>query len=97
MRDHGTPERSKTPAAPRSDRTVLAATAAMVLAVACCAGGPAFVAVLGGVALGTVAGWAAGVVPCLAGAGALVFVHAGDATARRPQPRSRRRDELAPL
>lgn len=74
MRGHWTPEHSKTPAAPRSDRTVFAASAAMVLAIACCAGGPAVVAVLGGVALGTVAGWAAGMAAFVAGAGVLVFV-----------------------
>ncbi len=74
MRDHGTLQRSEGPATERNDRTVVAAVAAMVLAVVCCAGGPALLAVLGSFALGTVAGWAAGAAAFLAGVGALVFV-----------------------
>lgn len=47
------------------DRAGVAAIAVTVLAVVCCAAGPAIVAVFASVALGAVVGWAAGAVAIL--------------------------------
>ena len=56
------------------DRAGIAAIAVALLAVVCCAAGPAIVAVLAGVALGAVVGWAAGAVAVLAVAVGVVVV-----------------------
>lgn len=49
------------------DRAGIAAIAVTVLAVVCCAAGPAILAVFGGAALGAVVGWAVGAVAMLVG------------------------------
>lgn len=58
----------------RMDRTGLAALGVAVLAVACCAAAPALLAVVGGVALGSVLGWTVGAVALGPVVAALVVV-----------------------
>lgn len=65
------------------DRTGVAAIAVTLLAIVCCAAGPAILAVFGSLALGAVIGWAAG-------AAALMVAVAAFVAARR-----RRRDRSA--
>lgn len=54
------PDTGRRPPRAGRDRTGIAAIAVTLLAIVCCAGGPAILAVFGSVALGAVVGWAAG-------------------------------------
>lgn len=56
------------------DRAGIAAIAVALLAVVCCAAGPAILAAFASVALGAVVGWAAGAVAALAVAVGVVVV-----------------------
>lgn len=58
----------------RRGRSGLAAGAAMVLAVVCCAAAPAILAVFGSLALGSVLGWAAGAVALVAAVAVLLVI-----------------------
>jgi len=74
MTEPKTSRRDARPASGRMDRAGVTVVAAAVLAVVCCAGGPALIAVLGTVALGSLVGWAAGAAGLVMAVGVLAVL-----------------------
>lgn len=68
------PETVRRPQGAGRDRTGIAAIAVMLLAIVCCAAGPAILAVFGSVALGAAVGWAAGAAVLVAAVILLIVV-----------------------